>query len=153
MALDLQTKLQQAKLKIFGLNPANDDAPGNSGSHTINSKKHMDFYDFNTNDLDETELFGKDKLINFENMFKQNVREVQKPFDSLTNVNINSNSINNNVNNETTKLPGVTSLKNFKTDYLTQDIAARKIQHAFRQHLIRKRQRLIFFPKNYILNN
>ena len=86
MALDLQTKLQQAKLKIFGLNDA--PPPTTAAISSSNNKKasHLmldaDFYDvMSTNDLNETDLFGKDKLISYENMFKQNqnMRNYNRP--------------------------------------------------------------------------
>ena len=131
MALDLQTKLQQAKLKIFGLNPSSDNDPL--------KKQHIfdaDFYDTTTNDLNETDLFGKDKLISYENMFKQTVREARTDTSS-----IKSKQSPTIIEMSNTKLPGVTNMNDFKPNYLTQDIAARKIQHAYRQHLIRKRQR------------
>jgi hypothetical protein len=131
MALDLQTKLQQAKLKIFGLNPSSDNDPL--------KKQHIfdaDFYDTTTNDLNETDLFGKDKLISYENMFKQTVREARTDTNP-----IKLKQSPTTVELSNTKLPGITNMNDFKPNYLTQDIAARKIQHAYRQHLIRKRQR------------
>ena len=155
MALDLQTKLQQAKLKIFGLNPTNDNDSMPPGA--IIKKQHMfdtDFYDTTTNDLNETDLFGKDKLISYENMFKQNVRDAQMLRMDTNNLR-QPPSADYYTSEANSKLPGITNMNDFKANYLTQDIAARKIQNAFRQHLIRKRQRLSmqtkanFKQKNY----
>ena len=147
MALDLQTKLQQAKLKILSLNPAggenlNAAAPG---------KKPSDYYELNgANDLDETDLFGKDKLISYENMFKQNVRDAAAGVNTVSHAHV-SHRLDDFSSNDLNKLPGVNNLAGFKATYLTEDVAARRIQNAFRQHLMRKRQRFarpFFFYKH-----
>jgi len=42
--------------------------------------------------------------------------------------------------NSNAKMPSVINMNDFKPSYLTQDIAAQKIRHAFSQYLIKKWQ-------------
>jgi hypothetical protein len=79
MALDLQTKLQQTKLKLFGFNP-NDDSfnftTNVSGSNNYNSNVNANSSnEKSNNNIDEIFSDSKEKMIMLESMFKSNIKE------------------------------------------------------------------------------
>jgi hypothetical protein len=132
MALDLQTKLQQTKLKLFGLN-SNEEAYAafsskKSADENIGSSYFMASTKLEPNDDEYPETSEKqDKAaILFENSNRP------KPNNPIEEYQINEDL-------EETDLPGVNRLAEFKPSHMSQDIAARKIQNAFRLYMMRKR--------------
>lgn len=127
MALDLQTKLQQTKLKLFGIDNEEDSFLHNN---KINNKYRIE-------------------TIYNEDYFNQG------PITNLINDKKRINNLKNNhefiedQNEYDQELPGILNLKKFKTNYdeeLTSNLAAKKIQGAFRNYLNKKD------PKNNINN-
>ncbi|CAF0778521.1 unnamed protein product [Brachionus calyciflorus] len=136
MALDLQTKLQQTKLKLFGFNPTDEeediiDYYKKPDSTFITSTKHE------INDEDSDFLNNDDS--NLIQVFKQDVRE--------NNTN-NNNYIDDDeleFNPDETSRPGIGNIRNFKYN-LTPDLAARRIQQAYRIYLAKRKANLARKP-------
>lgn len=128
MALDLQTKLQQTKLKLFGIDNEEDSFlhnNKNNNKYRIETIYNEDYY----NQGPITNLINDKKRIN-------NLK--------------NNHEFIENQNEYDQELPGVLNLKKFKTNYydeeLSSNLAAKKIQGAFRNYLNKKD------PKNDINN-
>lgn len=131
MALDLQTKLQQTKLKLFGFNPTDEE-------------DMMDYYKKNDNTFvtstkhegnEENEFMDELDVVQFERVFKQDVRD---------NKNMGAQSYEDmevaggGSSGEEVSRPGVSNMRYFKYT-LTPDLAARRIQHAYRLYRARRR--------------
>lgn len=114
MALDLQTKLQQTKLKLFGVNQDEDDvyAEFNKFSSKITKKNVSD-------EEDDDYVF---KMIEIQKKERKS---------DLPEIHI--------IDEDQVSLPGVTNLKNFKPAFeLSPDTAATRIQTAFRKFINKK---------------
>lgn len=134
MALDLQTKLQQTKLKLFGLN-SNEDAyaafNSKKAEENIGSSYFMASTKLEPNDDEylETDMNDKqDKAILFENLSRPKANNLIEEY-----------QINEDL--AEADLPGVNRLAEFKPNHMSQDIAARKIQNAYRLYMMRKRSK------------
>lgn len=124
MALDLQTKLQQTKLKLFGFNPTDEedmiDYYKKNENTFVTSTKHED---------EENEFMQELDGVQFDRVFKQDVRE---------NKNYGQSSEDYELSGDEVSRPGIANLKNFKYT-LTPDLAARRIQHAYRLYRARRK--------------
>ncbi|RNA42214.1 hypothetical protein BpHYR1_013387 [Brachionus plicatilis] len=124
MALDLQTKLQQTKLKLFGFNPTDDE-------DMIEYYKKSDNDTFVTstkNEHEEAEDGPEMDAIQLDRVFKQDVRETRG----------DGGHEEMEVSGEDVWRPGVGSLRSYRL-VLTPDLAARRIQHAYRLYRARRK--------------
>lgn len=147
MALDLQTKLQQTKLKLFGMNPNDEtmiyydknsgenDYPGSSSSshqNRGNKLSHQQSLEY------KDEVFNSENLISFEKVFKQQVKEHQeKQHHHEHSGSAYMESHKYGFNRSHSPLPGTVDFRS-RIGRITQDQAARKIQRAWRAYAVRR---------------
>lgn len=144
MALDLQTKLQQTKLKLFGMNPNDEtmiyydknngetDYPGSSSHQRSNKLSHQQSHDY------KDEIFNSENLISFEKVFKQQVKEHQEKqhhYEHSGTAYMESHKYG--FNRSHSPLPGTVDFRS-RIGKITQDQAARKIQRAWRAYAMRR---------------
>ena len=149
MALELQTKLHQTKLKLFGYNPNEDSFLANNINQQTNllasTKINDESSGMNGNDLkniDDIFADSREKMILLESMFKDNLKEERvRLTNKINSVNSLSSSSSNSLSSD---LPGIGNYSTKQTNQeLTQDLAARKIQYAYRLYSMRRKYRNI----------
>jgi hypothetical protein len=147
MALELQTKLHQTKLKLFGFNPNDDSFLANNTNQQTNllasTKINDESGGGNGNDLkniDDIFADSREKMILLESMFKDNLKEERMRFTNKIN---SVNSSSNSSNSMSSDLPGIGNYSKQNNHELTQDLAARKIQYAYRLYAMRRKYKNI----------
>jgi hypothetical protein len=147
MALELQTKLHQTKLKLFGYNPNDDSILANNTNQQTNMLASTKINDESgggsSNDLkniDDIFADSREKMILLENMFKDNLKEermrLTNKINSVNSVNSSSSSSSNSLSSD---LPGIGNYSKQTNQELTLDLAARKIQYAYREYAMRRK--------------
>ncbi len=151
MALDLQTKLQQTKQKLFGINSSEEEFDMIIQNHQDNINENGggggDGGEYGNNDSGSNSAAGehyfranKEKLSSFERAFKQQMRDEKAKLRSFEDVDSNEDYYDGEVGG---KLPGVGNLVDFSRSRLelTPDFAARRIQTAFRLYMARRNKK------------
>ena len=146
LALDLQTKMQQTKLKLFGINSSEDEYEPHHHhqQHHNHQNRHLNDQDIDLDEMINATSGGmahfranRDKL-NSQRQQQQQQREDRTKLRSFEELDSGSND-----DFDATKLPGVGNMADFSRSRheLTPDIAARRIQTAYRLYVARKNKR------------
>jgi hypothetical protein len=153
MALDLQTKLQQTKLKLFGMNPndetmiyydkstSENENPGRDyTSHRAGRLPHQQ-----SQELYKEEVFNSENLLSFEKVFKQQVKEHQEKqhghhqHQQSEHAYMDAQKYGFN-NRSHSPLPGTVDLR-ARSGRVNKEQAAIKIQRAWRAFAARRHSR------------